>query len=1005
MMIEDEELRMTFKIASEEHLHKLDEGLLYLEKQLSERKNTNLDADSKVQDMMREAHSLKGDAGMLGVKDVATLAHQWEHLLGSVKRGDSPLTTEICDRLYHGLDAIRKLVQESVTGTPSGINTFYILAHLMGAPPKPVASSPLPLPDSGNNLLSHLPTENTHTMPPPPHSPAAVANEAPIIEAPPISATSRDAAPPLEETDQESNRVDNASPTVEEIDQEGSRGDSRIAPTATRHPEATVGAGAEPTPAISHRAPTRGANSTTPPQPPVTAAPVSPVSLWGSGTNHQAPSPTPGAPAAAGSLPGEPSGATVTSAPSFNGAEPAPAKGQTASVATISSADAPVAVDSEYRIETIRVETSKLDALMTQTGELTVTKSRISHRLADVEEILNLCEEWSRDAFMNRFFIEEITQGDGRSGNNGHVNGEVKGYISNGNGHKFKGGEAIGQLQEFHHRAEERLGYLLDRITRLRNSVYEDSTRLDVITDELEEGVRTLRLLPLSTIFNMFPRMVRDLAKQQAKQVELIIEGGETRADKRILEEMKDPLMHMIRNAVDHGIEIPSDRERSGKPPVATIRLRGYQTASNVIIEVVDDGCGLDLEKIKETALRRAIAREDELAIMTANQIQSLIFAPGFSTRTFVTEVSGRGVGLDVVRTNVERLKGSIHVDSTPGKGCILRIQLPTTLATAHVLLIAVDGITYALPVEFVQMARLLPQEEIFCIEGRETILIEGQPISVIPLADLLQLSPRQKTLSRANQTSSKTNEQGQAAPRGAGDQETGSLAKPYWKGGTGGEKGKIDSDSRLAARPCIICQVGDETLGLIVDGLLDEQDVVLKPQSKLLQRVRNVSGATILGTGEVCMVLNPQDLLRSVRKVHAPVANSDGAKDSIQRKKVILLVEDSIATRTQEKRILEAAGYEVVTAVDGMDGFNKLQSRSFDAVISDVQMPNLDGLGLTAKIRQIKEYSDLPIILVTSLAKDEDKRRGAEAGANAYITKSSFNQTLLTETLRRLIF
>nr|WP_233258823.1 hybrid sensor histidine kinase/response regulator [[Phormidium] sp. ETS-05] len=995
-MIEDEELRMTFKIASEEHLHKLDEGLLYLEKQLKEGKNTNLDTDSRVQDMMREAHSLKGDAGMLGVKDVATLSHQWEHLLGSVKRGESPLSAEICDRLYHGLDAIRKLVQESVTGTPSGINTFYILAHLMGAPQKPAASSPPP--DSGNNLLNHLPTEDAPTMAPPPNSTAAVASEAPITEVSPISAPLGDSPPPLEQ-----------------IDQDSRGGNIHL----------TVGAGAEPTPAVSGGEQGRGAAS---PAPPPEVSPPSRPPVW-AGSNRHTVSPAPGVPAGAGNGQGEPPRRAVTVSSGFDGAESTPAKSQTLPVANLSSGDTPVAVDSEYRIETIRVETSKLDALMTQTGELTVTKSRISHRLADVEEILNLCEEWSRDAFMNRFFIEEITQGYGRSSGNGHVNGEVTGYADfaiantnlllapNGNGHKFNGGQAkasndlrFGQLQEFHHRTEERLGYLLELITRLRNSVYEDSARLDIITDELEEGVRTLRLLPLSTIFNMFPRMVRDLAKQQAKQVELMIEGGETRADKRILEEMKDPLMHMIRNAVDHGIETPAERERRGKPPGATIRLLGYQTASNVIIEVVDDGCGLDIDKIKETALRRGIAREDELAIMTVNQIYSLIFAPGFSTRTFVTEVSGRGVGLDVVRTNVERLKGSIHVESTPGKGCTLRIQLPTTLATAHVLLIAVDGITYALPVEFVQMARLLPQEEIFCIEGRETILLEGQPISVIPLGDLLQLSPRQKALSLVKQTSSKTEEQGKTALREAGDQETSS---PFSKkGGKGGETGKLDSNSRevspnsgSVARPCIICQVGDESIGLIVDALLDEQDVVLKPQSKLLQRVRNVSGATILGTGEVCMVLNPQDLLKSVRKAHTPVASSDPVADSIDRKKVILLVEDSIATRTQEKRILEAAGYEVVTAVDGMDGFNKLQSRTFDAVISDVQMPNLDGLGLTAKIRQIKEYSDLPIILVTSLAKDEDKRRGAEAGANAYITKSSFNQTLLTETLRRLIF
>jgi two-component system chemotaxis sensor kinase CheA len=204
----------------------------------------------------------------------------------------------------------------------------------------------------------------------------------------------------------------------------------------------------------------------------------------------------------------------------------------------------------------------------------------------------------------------------------------------------------------------------------------------------------------------------------------------------------------------------------------------------------------------------------------------------------------------------------------------------------------------------------------------------------------------------------------------------------------------------------CIVLKVGDERVGLFVDALIEAQDVVIKPQSQLLKRVRNVSGATILGTGEVCMVLNPHDLIKSVRQQVSSggVSGARSPIETVSKKQVILLAEDSIATRTQEKRILEGAGYEVVTAVDGLDAFHKLKTRDFDAVISDVQMPNLDGLALTVKIRQQKEYSDLPIILVTSLASDEDKKRGADAGANAYIPKGTFNQDVLVETLKRLV-
>ncbi|MGL4620540.1 MAG: hybrid sensor histidine kinase/response regulator, partial [Chroococcidiopsis sp.] len=572
----------------------------------------------------------------------------------------------------------------------------------------------------------------------------------------------------------------------------------------------------------------------------------------------------------------------------------------------------------------------KLDTLMTQAGELTVTKLRIAQRMGEIEEILALWEEWSRDAFVNRSVFDKIERG--LQANN------------------------IKQLQNFQHRSEQRLERLGSLINHLKSTAYEDTARLDIVTGELESGIKTLRLLPLSNMFALFPRLVRDLAKQQGKEINLLIEGGDTKADKRILEEMKDPLLHLLRNAVDHGIETPQERESLGKPRTATIRLRGYQTASSIGIEVTDDGRGLNIDSIKRTAVRRGLHREEELEAMTTAQIQSLIFAPGFSTRTTVTEISGRGVGLDVVRANVERMKGTIQIESLPGMGCEFRIKLDTTLATTQVLIVEVNRMSYALPVEFVQTNLLVSRQEIFALEGSQTIAIEGQPVSVAWLADLLELPA--------------------IAP-------------------------SLKSAARML--PCVVLQVGSDRLGLLVDALLDRQDIVLKPQSKLLKRIRNVTGATILGTGEVCMVLNPQDLLKSVQKKPVVLHTSESSQQA-QTKQKLLLVEDSIIIRTQVKRLLEGAGYDVTAAVDGADGFNKLRAGSFDAVISDVQMPNLDGLGLAAKIRQHKEYEEIPIILVTTLASDEDKRRGAEAGANAYLTKGTFDQKILLDTLNRLI-
>lgn len=1009
MMIEDEELRTTFQFASEEHLQKLDEGLLYLEKYPEDQE--------KLAEMMREAHSLKGDAGMLGVKDVATLAHQWEHLLGTLKDSEAAGRQGIYDRLYAGLDAIRKLVQEAITGEPSGVNTFYVLAELMGAkthgePPESANIPPSSVSDeapSADPTLSETspvrPEIPAETMP---SSVSPLPETSLLIDDEELRMTfkfaSEDHLQKLDEgllyleahpqnqeklaemlreahslkgdagmlgvkdvatlahawehllgtlkqettslTGELCDRLYFGLKAIRQLVQEAITGE----PSGVNVPDVLARLTAEPAPSNEQppespaHSPQPNQQQTTnnkPSQPPtsseaqenkeapVNEAVVEEVSFW-----------SPPQPRTAAPL--EPIAQTEVSSPRKNrDLEPL----TTTESSTSSKTGA-------YRIESIRVETRNLDELMTQAGELTVTKSRINHRLAEVEEIVSLWEEWNRDVFANRFLIDEVIKG-------------------NRNG-------SLEQLKNFHHRTEERLQKFGELINSLRTSIYEDTTRLDLIVDELEEGIRTLRLLPMSTIMNLFPRMVRELAKEYGKQVNLVISGAETKADKLILEEMKDPLMHIIRNAVDHGIETPEERIKQGKPATAKIQIKCYQTTNNIIIEVSDDGRGLDLEKIKQTALKRGICRADELANMTTNQIQALIFAPGFSTRTFVTEVSGRGVGLDVVRTNVERLKGAIAVHSTPGKGCTLRLQLGTTLATAHVLLVLVDQLVYALPVEAVQMAKFVSKDEIFSLEGRKTMIVEGQPISVARLSDLLPINskiPENLRVSRNyNRFENKNHQE--------------------------------DNQSSLAHKiPCIILQIGEERLALLVDALIDEQDVVLKPQSKLLKRVRNISGATILGTGEVCMVLNPQDLVKSVHRQSIIISDAQPAEQVTEaRKKVILLVEDSIATRTQEKRILQSAGYEVVTAVDGLDGWNKLKTRQFDAVVSDIQMPNLDGLALTTKIREHKEYSELPIILVTSLAKDDDKRRGAEAGANAYITKSSFNQQMLLETLERLI-
>jgi two-component system, chemotaxis family, sensor kinase CheA len=569
-----------------------------------------------------------------------------------------------------------------------------------------------------------------------------------------------------------------------------------------------------------------------------------------------------------------------------------------------------------FKLETVRVKPQQLDTLMTLAGEMTVTKIQMGRWASDLEELGSVWEEWQRDL--------------PASGLN-----------------------------------DERRARATAMLQRLLRKSHEDHARLDYVTTELEENIRSVRLLPLNTIFQIFPRMVRDLAREQQKEVQFIIEGGDVAADKRILEEMKDPLMHVLRNAVDHGLETaeapPSPPPHPPKPRASTLRLRARQAASTMVIEVSDDGRGLDVAAIRRTALRNQLHTAEELAAMSPEQVHALIFAPGFSTSEMVSKVSGRGVGLDVVRTTVENLKGTIEIESEPGRGCLFRFQLPATLTTARVLIVDVNQRPYALPVEFVEISRQLAPVDLFTFEGRQTVSLDGHPVPVVRLGELLELPAR-----------------------------------------------SVDPASRQPARassfPCVFLTFGRERLGLIVDGLVTQQEVLLKPFGPLLRRVRNVLGATILGSGEICMVLNPQDLLRSARKGTRAPAAPVAVETKAARKQVILLAEDSMTTRLQEKRILEGAGYEVVTAVDGVDAFTKLATRAFDAVVSDVEMPNLDGLGLTARIRQEQKYRELPIILVTSLSTEAHKRAGVEAGASAYLTKPNFDQKAFLETLKRLL-
>ncbi|MDJ0576872.1 MAG: hybrid sensor histidine kinase/response regulator [Xenococcaceae cyanobacterium MO_234.B1] len=789
MFIEDDELRELYKVASTDHIEKIETGLLHLEKHPNDK--------AKLDELLRATHSLKGDSRMLGVEEAEMLVHQMEDLLNEVKDSQSLVSDNLCDRLYHGIDAVRKIAREAVTGEPSGVSVFHVIAQLMGAEAEAEPES-----------LAFEETSDKTTV-------------------------------AVDKTLQDE--------TIQEVK------DNTILNTVFNKDNTVFNT-------------------------------VSNVEeIFGANSNSSSPE--------------------------------TPNKAYT----------------QEHQIDTVRVDFNKLDTLMDQAGELLATKMRLARRNYDVAQMFQLWEDWSRNLSLNQTLFQELEP--------------------------RLTPEELEPLQKYEQINQQYLEQLGDFVTKLQNIVVEDNARLESVTNDLESGIRNLRVVPLSNIFNLFPRMVRDLGKQLNKKIDFQIEGGDTAVDKRILEAIKDPLTHIIRNAIDHGLETPEERALAGKPPTASLTLRGYQKGNNIVIESIDDGRGLDIAKIKATAIRRCAYTEAELENMKDSQIQSLIFAPGFSTRTEVSQISGRGVGLDVVRANVERLKGSIQVESIPDKGCKFQIILPTSLSTTQVLLVDVNKTPYALPIDFIDKMILVAKTDIFLLEGTPTISWNDEPLSVVWLADLLGLPSKQSD----------------------------SLGKQ--------------------TIPCVILKVDSERLGVFVDGFFDQQNIILKPQSKLLQKIPNISGATILSGGDICMVLNPKDLVLTATQGTGFAGERPQIVTKAPVKPKVLLVEDSPPIRTQVKRILEGSGYDVTVAVDGLEGFKTIRAgKAFDAVVSDVEMPNLSGLEMTARIREYPEYEELPIILVTTLAKEADKRRGVEAGANAYLTKGDFDQNLLLNTLERLI-
>ena len=584
------------------------------------------------------------------------------------------------------------------------------------------------------------------------------------------------------------------------------------------------------------------------------------------------------------------------------------------------------------QIEMVRIPISKLDPLLLQAEELIQSKISVNQRANDLK---SLCDE----------LVEQKT--------------ETQKWKSRSTGATLENYNEWCEVNETH------LNRVESQLTEITRSVERDHHILERLVNDHLEAMKQVLMLPVSNLVEAFPVMVREISHDQNKEIDFIIRGTELEIDKRILEELKDPLIHLIRNSISHGIGKPDERIQQNKPGCGTITL-AFAAKESGLVEITfsDDGKGIDREHVVKAAVKSGFISNEAAGKLEPNEVLNLIYHSGVSTSSIITDISGRGLGLSIVQEKVLKLNGKISVESEENIGTTFRILLPMTLVTFRGILVMLQEFMFILPTANVERVMKVEKEEIGTVENHETIRIDDQIISVVDLGEVLGLP---------------------------GHKHAG--------------QGKIEPGSANSNQICIVVLVsGEDRIAFKVDDLVDEQQVLVKGLGKLLNRVRNISGATILGSGKVVPVLNIPDLMKSAVSIKGRKSEVPAGELFIPKTGKILVAEDSITSRTLLKNILETAGYQVTTSVDGADAFTKARTGDFDIVVSDVDMPKMNGFELTAKIKNDKKMSEIPVVLVTALESREDREHGIEVGADAYIIKSSFDQSNLLEIIKKLI-
>lgn len=576
--------------------------------------------------------------------------------------------------------------------------------------------------------------------------------------------------------------------------------------------------------------------------------------------------------------------------------------------------------------DTVRISRIKLESLMMQSEEMLSVKLKLLHLVSDLRDTQSLLNQLDRE------FTRLIQK------------------------------NQISRQHQVYEKIRKHVRLLEDKLNVLVKSTSNDQRMTGRMIDNLMEDMRKVMMFPVSSILESFPRLVRDLSKGHGKNVELVIRGAENEVDRRILEEIKDPLIHLVRNSIDHGIETPEERLKKNKETSGTISISVNQLPGNKIeIIVADNGTGIDFSKVKESAVKEKIISEaDEL---TDQEAEALIFHSGITTSSFITDISGRGLGLAIVREKVNSLGGVLSIKSEPGKGTDFNIHIPVTLATYRGILVMVSDVMFAIPTRNVERILKIHPDEIKMVENKQTISLNGSTLSYVYTGDVLELK--------------------------------GNNMDTNW------HYGKSRGQDTIHV---LISGSGDDRIAFGVDRILNETEILVKHLSNPLVYVRNIGGVTVLGSGKVVPILNIPDMMKSAVSGILTSEKITTTKEEEPKQKSVMIAEDSITSRMLLKDILESAGFNVKTAVDGAEALSFLREGVYNLIVSDVDMPRMNGFELTEKIRGDKTLKDLPVVLVTALKSREDRERGMEVGANAYIEKGKFTPQTLLDAVNRLV-